>query len=120
MLIRFINWLIKKNGSQGVSDGFHTFYELYWHRHQLFICLMHSWPQYAWKSKTHSDGSSIEGWFIAGMFKENGKQITYHLPLSLWGAIQVDELEKAPEYDGHTAKNVAFRLYKLHQLLIDK
>lgn len=108
------------------SDGYHTFNELYEHRIALFITicnlfyLLHSYPHtdeedytVPWKSKKHSDGSEIEGWFIAGIGKDAGYQITYHLPLKVWDKLRVVACDQAPEWDGHTPDDVIKRLYAL-------
>lgn len=105
-------------------DGYHTFDELYAHRIELFLALMrHEFSLYeefgaddlepVWKSKTHSDGSIMDGWFIAGIDREKGKQITYHIPLSRWEDCCGIELDKAPEFDGHTSDDVLLRLKNL-------
>lgn len=99
-----------------ISDGYHTFDELYEHRVVLFIALcdvLRAWSQTfpVWRSKLHSDGSSFDGWFIMGIFKEKGKQITYHLPMESWASTAfADTLDKAPEFDGHTHEDVLVRL----------
>jgi hypothetical protein len=89
------------------SDGYHTFNELYEHRHALFsvICADHG----GWKSKLHSDGTMFEGWFIAGVLTPLG-QATYHLPLSWWDRFRCKELERGPEWDGHIAQQVPERI----------
>ena len=89
------------------SDGYHTFNELYEHRHLLFSKLAE------WKSKKHSDGTMFDDWFIAGIGKDKGEQITYHIPLRLWDSFNCEELDTAPEWDGHTANDVLKRLSKL-------
>lgn len=102
------------------SDGYHTFTELYEHRHTVFIALCRVLVESAnhngvWRSKLHSDGSAYEGWFILGIAKKLGEQITYHLPISKWESTDFAEtLEKAPEYDGHTPEDVLNRLKKLY------
>ena len=64
-----------------------------------------------WRSKIHSDGSSYDGWFILGINKEAGEQITYHIPIERWGETDFAEtLEKAPEWDGHNSDGVIDRL----------
>jgi len=103
---------------ENTSDGYHTFKELYEHRITLFIALCKQiscdYNGICWKSKIHSDGSKIDGWFIMGINKEKGKQITYHLPMSKWDECDfVKTLEKAPEFDGHTAEDVLKRLKEL-------
>lgn len=102
-----------------VSDGYHTFSELYEHRIALFIafCREYQRDRYdgtVWRSKLHSDGSMLNDWFILGIDKEKGKQISYHLPLSKWDDVSFAEtLEKAPEWDGHTPVDVLKRLKEL-------
>mgnify|MGYP000051723313 CR=1 FL=1 len=106
-----------------ISDSYHTFLDLYTHRIELFIALCYAQEKlinvcrvsnsFVWKSKKHSDGSKWEGWFILGINKEKGKQITYHLPISYWEQCAFEELEIAPEYDNHTPKDVLERLKSL-------
>lgn len=102
-----------------ISDGYHTFGELYEHRIWLFIALC-GWIREAgcggpsmWKSRIHHDGSELDGWFIAGIGKKAGEQITYHLPDRYWEALAVIELDCAPEWDGHTSNDVIERLKRL-------
>jgi len=100
-----------------VSDGYHTFDELYAHRCMLFcmIAKMLSKAQIdgfrTWKSWAHHDGSTWSGWFIAGL--ELGPEtITYHLPASAWDLYAGETLANAPEWDGHTSQDVINRLQK--------
>ena len=110
-----------------VSDGYHTFSELYKHRISLFIALCkvcQGWidtegefglcGRKPWKSKKHSDGTSLKGWFVMGIGEEKGRQITYHIPLERWSEVSFAKtLKKAPEYDGHTSEDVLKRLNNL-------
>lgn len=95
-----------------VSDGYHTFDELYEHRCLLFLAWQKYFPSYrAWKSRKHNDGSSFEGWFIAGVdLGASGGQITYHIPETYWDLCRAPERETAPEWDGHTSADVIERL----------
>jgi hypothetical protein len=101
-----------------VTDGYHTFGELYEHRNRLFMAIidiLHDYSQEpidVWKSLNHSDGSHYEGYFILGINREKGQQITYHLPIKYWDELTyfVSVLDKAPEYDGHTSNDVLERL----------
>lgn len=92
-----------------VSDGYHTFDELYVHRCALFVALANTHVDISWKSLKHSDGSSFAGWFIAGMHLPTG-DITYHLPIKMWDLILALALESAPEWDGHTSADVLSRI----------
>jgi hypothetical protein len=104
-------------------DGYHTFDELYDHRHTLFIALCRILVEAelyyndsdtfirVWRSKLHHDESRYDGWFIMGIGKEPGRQISYHLPLSRWDETAFAEtLVNAPEWDGHTSDDVIERL----------
>lgn len=96
-----------------VSDGYHTFDELYAHRGALFLALMAQRPDISWISNLHEDGTSIEGWFIAGMKLSTG-DVTYHLPNDLWSLANKTGAEfrkRAPKWDGHTSKDALQRLW---------
>jgi len=115
-----LNILIKGTDTNQISDGYHTFGELYEHRIILYIALckqvnhtsiMYSNVPLAWRSKLHSDGTSFEGWFLLGIAKAKGHQITYHLPEKYWNMLEgIEILDKAPEFDGHTSADVLERL----------
>jgi hypothetical protein len=93
-----------------ISDGYHTFNELYEHRHILFLGMLSASREKAWRSKLHADGTMFDGWFIAGLDTELGTA-TYHLPLRMWHLFDViREIDKAPEWDGHTSNDVLVRL----------
>src|SRR5467141_1812421 len=74
-----------------ISDGYHTFNQLYAHRNVLFILvakmISESGPisrDAVWRSRLHHDGTFFPGWFILGIGKKPGEQITYHLPEDEW------------------------------------
>ena len=94
-----------------VTDGYHTFDELYEHRHMLWIMVCKRYGSMAWRARKHSDGSMYEGWFVLGLGAAPGRQLTYHLPLRLWDLCDgIIELSQAPEFDGHTSNDVLGRL----------
>ncbi len=100
----------------GVSDGYHTFKELYEHRIRLFVALMRSHPGLSWRAREHDDGSAFDGWFIAGMCLPSG-DITYHLPNRMWSVLDdggIKTLTRAPRWDGHDSDDVLFRLTCFH------
>lgn len=95
-----------------VSDGHHTFNELYRHRCALFLTLMASHPERSWFSKTHDDGEQWGSWFIVGMHLPTG-MVTYHFPGTMWEIVQktgAQELSIAPKWDGHTSEDVIKRI----------
>lgn len=118
--------------SMMVSDGYHTFDELYEHRYKLFITLARLYDKLpagklkstdmdgkvmskVWRTKVHSGGTpSYDGYFLMGINYEKGEQISYHLPLRLWDKVDFAEvLDVAPEFDGHTSLNVLERIEKM-------
>ena len=113
-----INNLILYAKSQGVStndisDKWHTFGELYYHRMILTLALMRQNKDKAWKSKQHHDGTMFEDSFICGIDTPKG-QYSYHYDLEHWELFNVKELDKAPEYDGHKPEDVT-RLLSLEE-----
>lgn len=89
-----------------MSDGYHTFADLYEQRLILSAALAKNNPN-AWKSKRHEDGSVPfgGGWFIMGFDTDEGCY-TYHYELKDWDLFQCEELDKGKTWDGHTSKDV--------------
>ena len=104
------NLMSAVNGS--TSDGYHTFDELYEHRTVLFsvICNLHT--DLAWKSRHHHDGTMFDDMFIVGIRTPAGP-CTYHCENRYWDLFHVPELERAPEFDGHTPEDVLVRIQSL-------
>lgn len=95
-----------------ISDGYHTFDELYDHRCHLFIALMRAYPGISWRAQNHYDGEGYPGWFVAGMHLPTG-DISYHLPQWMWTMLDNSKIPtslRAPSYDGHTPGDVITRL----------
>lgn len=96
-----------------VSDGYHTFDDLYAHRCRLFVALMRAYPNKSFWSRKHSDGSSFEGWVLAAIRTRAG-WVTYHLPESeVPNIVMIREEEFGKEWDGHTSDDVLERLLTL-------
>ena len=89
-----------------MSDGYHTFADLYEQRLILSAALAKNNP-HAWKCKRHEDGSVPfgGGWFIMGFDTDEGCY-TYHYELKDWDLFQCKELDKGKPWDGHTSKDV--------------
>ena len=95
------------------SDGYHTFNELYHHRAVLFSVIVANYPERAWKSKKHHDGTMYDGMFIVGIDTPTG-QATYHYDVDpYWDMFACKVLESAPEWDGHTPAQAIERIGKL-------
>lgn len=113
----------KTGASSGeVSDGYHTFNELYHHRAILFatICNNPLLRELAWKSKQHNDPNEpmYDGMFIVGIETPDG-QATYHYDIDpYWDMFHCKELERAPEYDGHTPDEAIKRIQSLWRTYI--
>ena len=88
-----------------VSDGYHTFDELYYHRMVLFSIICNQNKEIAWKSKLHDDKTMFEDNFIVGVTTKEG-QYSYHYHMDYWDMYDVEELEYAPKYDGHMPKDI--------------
>lgn len=107
------NWITERVNEQistirdtsNISDGSHTFGELYHHRAMLFATICNMSKDVAWKSKRHDDGEMIKGFFIVGIETPEG-QFTYHYPLEYWGYFKVKKMNYAPIWDGHSSDDV--------------
>ena len=121
-----------------LSDGYHTYDELYEFRKMYNAILFNEWakeymlkeqqikngftqanmvfPLYdVHKSWKHNDGELCfgGGWFIVSAMLPTGL-ISNHYKAEDWDLFQVPEVEKALyEFDGHTGKDVLERLKEL-------
>jgi hypothetical protein len=118
-----------------ISDGYHTFDELYEFRKVYNAALFNEWannkvvqvdngditfniskPKYhVHKSWKHNDGELCfgGGWFIVVALLPTG-QISNHYEAKDWDLFKIPEVEKALfEFDGHTGKDVVERLKQL-------
>lgn len=103
-----------------ISDGYHTFEELYDHRSLLFIFLCKTLTETKWNkykcvfSMKHNDGTMYDNMFIINVTELiTGLQISYHLEdkyLYIVKRSGIEEVEYAPEFDGHTPDDVLLRL----------
>ncbi|MCA1183481.1 hypothetical protein MH050_08335 [Bacillus licheniformis] len=94
------------NGKAGkISDGYHTFDELYHHRMILFSVICNQNKKEAWKSWKHDDGSMFDNYFIVGIHTPQG-HYTYHYHKDHWDLFDVKELELAPKWDGHKPEDI--------------
>lgn len=81
--------------------------DCYHQRLVLFAALVNTFPTLAWKSHKHSDGEAPfgGGWFIVGVDTPKGPY-TYHYEDKDWDLFHCKEVATAPEWDGHTDKDV--------------
>lgn len=97
-----------------ISDGRHTFGELYEHRAALLIALMSARPDLSWFAEYHDNDAPLGDFFIAGMRLPTG-DISYHLRRTPWFMILANDTTvprrlRAPAYDGHASRDVIARL----------
>lgn len=104
---------IPETGIGDLSDGFHTFNDLYYQRMVLFAVLVKTYKGRAWKSHKHEDGEVCfgGGWFIVGIDTPEGSY-TYHYEDKYWDMFDCAELDYGKHWDGHTDKDV-IRLFSL-------
>ena len=90
-----------------LSDGFHTFRQLYYQRMMLFATIVKQNRDKAWKSLRHEDGELCFGgrWFIVGIDTPEGSY-TYHYEDNYYSLFDCEELERGKHWDGHTEKDV--------------
>lgn len=115
---RIIDSLQQEQTDMGdVSDGYHTFNELYYYRMLYNAAFFNLLPkEWVHKSKRHHTGEECfgGGWFIVMANLPTG-QISNHYELKDWDLFQVPEKEFADEWDGHTPQEAAERLHRYLQ-----
>ncbi len=98
-----------------LSDGYHTFGELYRFRRLYNAALFNEWAARGvhdvHKSWRHSDGEACfgGGWFVVYATLPSG-QISNHYPAEAWGEFRIPERDMGAEWDGHSPADVADRL----------
>lgn len=127
--LKLIQDSLKNAESQGVtlgelSDGYHTFNELYEFRKVYNAVLFNTWNDSGYggtrqydvhKSWRHHDGELCfgGGWFIVVAMLPTG-QISNHYKAEDWDLFKIPEADKAKyPFDGHTPQNVIERLKAL-------
>lgn len=96
-----------------LSDGYHTFNELYDFRREYNAALVNAgvWP--AHKSHRHHDGElCFDGKYFIVMMETPFGQISNHYECKYWDEFHCEEKYVADEWDGHTEKDVLERLMK--------
>lgn len=107
---------ISKCDAGRVSDGYHTFDELYLYRKLYNAALFNEWAKLGLyevhKSLRHSDGELCfgGGWFVVSATLPTG-QVSNHYKVSDFHLFSVPERERAVEWDGHTPAMAADRIH---------
>lgn len=97
-----------------ISDGYHTFNELYRYRmlyNAAFFNELAKGDVKVCKSHKHYDGEECfgGGWFIVMAELPTG-QISNHYENQYWELFNIPELDTAWEWDGHTPNEAADRI----------
>lgn len=107
--------IIDANSAGDISDGYHTFNELYRYRLLYNACFFNMLSKYTsirvTKSRRHSDGEFCFGgnYFIVVAELPEG-QVSNHYELRYWDLFQCEEVDKSPVWDGHTPEEAADRM----------
>ena len=112
--------VVSEINTEGISDGYHTFGELYDFRLVYNAALFNEWAKQGkygvHKSNKHHDGEYPFGkhdWFIVTALLPTG-QISNHYTMEHWNLFDVPSFDKAQwEFDGHTSQDVLTRLKAL-------
>lgn len=93
-----------------LSDGYHTFNQLYHQRAVLFATIVNQNRNISWKSLKHEDGKfcfdSNGEWFIVGIDTPEGSY-TYHYETDkYWDMFNCMTLDCGKHWDGHTEDDV--------------
>lgn len=105
-----------------ISDGNHTFEELYRHRITLFCTLCNLLPEISWKSKKHFDEENdrmFDDSFIAGINTPEG-MATYHIKLKYWEMFNIPEIERSPKYNLYRSEDVIDRILSLNKSMLSE
>lgn len=104
-----------------ISDGYHSFDELYEFRKLYNALYFNQLSQLnisglsVYKSWRHEDGELCfgGGWFIVVTILPSG-QVTNHYKAEDWDLFQIQEVEKPKDkWDGHTSSDVRDRLFQM-------
>lgn len=106
--------LIARRVVEHEGDGYHTHAELYRYRMLYNAHAAKGWLAAGVpvvKSWRHSDGVECfgGGWFIVTATLPSG-QVSNHYEAADWDLFHVPEVDRAPEWDGHTPADAADRL----------
>lgn len=90
-----------------VSDGYHTFNDLYHQRAVLFATIVNTYPELSWKTIRHEDGELCfgGGWFLVTIETPDGAY-GYHYEMQYWDLFDCDEIERAKPWDGYDESDV--------------
>jgi len=101
-----------------LSDGYHSYGELYDTKLALSACLWNLWEQLGipvCKSRRHHDGEPCfgGGWFVVAAQLPAG-QVSFHYKDECWDLFQIPECDRVPwPFDGHAPGDAIGRLKEM-------
>ena len=110
-----INWIEEQKEPEDkgeISDGYHTFNELYYYRMLYNAAFFNMLPkEWVHKSLRHHTGEECfgGGWFIVIANLPTG-QVSNHYETIYWGLFNIPEKDLADEWDSHTPMEAAKRI----------
>lgn len=112
----------KQDAKSGkLSDGYHTFSELYDYRMIYNALIVNSYAKQGLynchKSKRHSTKEECfgGGWFVVMMTLPTG-QVSNHYEMKYWDLFHCEEREFADEWDGHTPQQAFERMVQFARM----
>lgn len=111
--VKQLNAKIKKlENTDDISDGYHTFEELYDFRREYHAAFVNTSGFKSIKSFRHANGEKCfgGGWFIVQTWIPNIGQISNHYESRYWDLFHCECRDRAELWDGHTPQDVLNRL----------
>lgn len=101
---------VPEEGVEYISDGYHTFKDLYHQRLILTAALCKLAPGAFYKTTKDENGNYWYGheepeWFLISISTTKG-EYTYHYEMKDWDLFDCAVLDKANHWDGHTFADV--------------
>ena len=98
-----------------LSDGYHTFNQLYDQRALLLALALNNHDELdGWKSLKHDnpDFPMFKDMFIVGGTLPTiaHGDFTFHIDIKWWNYFKIKELPMAKKYDGHSVEDVMYRI----------
>ncbi len=95
--------------TKDISDGHHTFRELYLQRLIMFCTICNCFPTLSWRKHFDEEHDPMfNGDFIAGINTPKGIASYQY-----WDLFDIPEIDRAPKYDNYTPDDVMSRILSL-------
>ena len=108
-LLSYNDHIMLNGKADQISDGNHTFEELYYHRALLSALVCKDKFRNPWKSRKQDTGDMPEGFFLIGFNTPMG-EVRYHFENKYWDLFDIPELPVAGPWDGSDQYTCARRM----------